>query len=132
MLPAALTLHASVPADLTLAIDPDQIRQVLVNLFTNASQALKGRGQLWVEATPSGDGGARLRVRDDGPGIPAEDRARIFEALYTTKAKGSGLGLGLCRRIMEAHGGAIGVEASPAGASFLLTFPAPSPGPAQP
>jgi signal transduction histidine kinase len=128
MLPAAVTLHASVPADLTLAIDPDQVRQVLVNLFTNAAQALKGRGQLWVEAAATGDGGAHLRVRDDGPGIPAEDRARIFEALYTTKAKGSGLGLALCRRIMEAHGGAIEVEPSAAGACFLLTFPAPSPG----
>jgi two-component system, NtrC family, sensor histidine kinase HydH len=131
MLPAALTLHASVPADLTLAIDPDQVRQVLVNLFTNASQALKGRGQLWVEAAATADGGAHLRVRDDGPGIPDADRARIFEALYTTKAKGSGLGLALCRRIMEAHGGAIEVEPSPAGACFLLTFPAAAPGPAQ-
>jgi signal transduction histidine kinase len=123
LLPAALTLQSSVPADLVLNIDPDQIRQVLANLFTNAMQALKGRGQLWVEVESGPDGGTRVRVRDDGPGVPSEERSRIFEALFTTKAKGSGLGLALCRRIMEAHGGTIELEARPGGASFLLTFP---------
>jgi signal transduction histidine kinase len=127
LLPAAVTLHASVPADLTLDIDPDQVRQVLANLFTNAAQALKGRGQIWVEAEPAADGVTRVRVRDDGPGIPAEDRGRIFEALFTTKAKGSGLGLSLCRRIMEAHGGSIEVEPRSDGAGFVLVFPS-SPG----
>jgi len=122
LLPAAVTLHVSVPADLTLLIDPDQIRQVLANLFTNAAQALKGRGQIWVEAEPIPGGGARLRVRDDGPGISAEDRGRVFEALFTTKAKGSGLGLALCRRIIEAHGGTIEIEPRSDGASFLIAF----------
>ena len=126
LLPAAVTLHASIPADLVLTIDPDQVRQVLANLFTNAAQAVKGV-QIWVEAESAADGGARVRVRDDGPGIPAEDRARIFEALFTTKAKGSGLGLALCRRIMEAHGGSIEVEARSDGASFLLVFPGATP-----
>jgi two-component system sensor histidine kinase HydH len=127
LLPAAVTLHVSVPADLTLTIDPDQVRQVLTNLLSNAMQALKGRGQVWVEAEPVTDGGTRLRVRDDGPGIPAEARSRIFEALFTTKAKGSGLGLALCRRIMEAHGGTIDAETRPGGASFVLHFPGPQP-----
>jgi signal transduction histidine kinase len=123
LLPAAMTLHTTVPADLVITIDPDQIRQVLTNLMTNATQALKGRGQIWVEAETAPDGGVRVRVLDDGPGIPAEDRVRVFEALYTTKAKGSGLGLALCRRIMEAHGGTIEIENRPGGASFLLSFP---------
>jgi two-component system sensor histidine kinase HydH len=127
LLPAAVTLHISVPADLTLTIDQDQVRQVLTNLFSNAMQALKGRGQIWVEVEPAADGGTRLRVRDDGPGIPAEARSRIFEALFTTKAKGSGLGLALCRRIMEAHGGTIDAETRPGGASFVLHFPGPQP-----
>jgi two-component system sensor histidine kinase HydH len=127
LLPAAVTLHISLPADLTLTIDPDQVRQVLTNLFSNAMQALKGRGQIWVEVEPAADGGTRLRVRDDGPGIPAEARSRIFEALFTTKAKGSGLGLALCRRIMEAHGGTIDAETRPGGASFVLHFPGPQP-----
>ena len=61
-------------------------------------------------------------MRDSGPGVPAEARPRIFEALFTTKAKGSGLGLALCRRIAEAHGGTIVLEPTaptpPAPASF--------------
>jgi signal transduction histidine kinase len=123
LLPAAVTLESSVPAELTADVDADQVRQVLANLFTNAAQALKGRGHIWVEGQRLGDGGTRLRVHDDGPGIPPEHRPRVFEALYTTKAKGSGLGLALCRRIMEAHGGTIELEKAPGGASFLLTFP---------
>jgi two-component system sensor histidine kinase HydH len=127
MLPAAVTLHSSVPPDMTLNIDPDQVRQILINLVINASQAQKGRGQIWVEAEPIAAGVGRVRIRDDGPGIPADDRVRVFEALFTTKAKGSGLGLALCSRIMEAHGGAIEIESAPSGASFLLTFPAGEP-----
>ena len=123
LLPAALTLNSSVPADLLLNIDPDQVRQVLANLFTNSMQALKGRGQIWVEVETAPAGATAVRVRDDGPGIPIEEGNRIFEALFTTKAKGSGLGLALCRRIMEAHGGTIELEARPGGASFLLSFP---------
>lgn len=123
LLPAALTLEVAIPTDLTANIDPDQVRQILVNLLTNAAQAMRGRGHVWVEAETTADGGTRLRVRDDGPGIPTHDRHRVFEALYTTKAKGSGLGLALCRRIMEAHEGTIELEASAAGASFLLYFP---------
>ena len=112
LLPAAVTLELAIPADLTANIDPDQVRQILVNLMTNAAQALRGRGHIWVdgEATPTAASG--LRVRDDGPGIPPQDRHRVFEALYTTKAKGSGLGLALCRRIMEAHEGTIELEAT--------------------
>ena len=73
----------------------------------------------------SADGGAaRLRVRDDGPGVPAEARHRIFEALFTTKAKGSGLGLALCRRIMEAHGGTIDLEPNDADGRELRARPA--------
>ena len=64
-----------------------------------------------------------MRVRDDGPGIAEEARHRVFEALFTTKAKGSGLGLALCRRIMEAHGGTIDLEPTDNGASFVLVLP---------
>jgi two-component system sensor histidine kinase HydH len=123
LLPAAVAFESTVPSGLMGNVDADQMRQVLVNLIMNACQALGGRGHLWVEGEPGPDGGARLRVRDDGPGVPEEDRRRIFEALFTTKAKGSGLGLALCRRIMEAHGGTIGLEHATSGASFLLTVP---------
>ena len=69
--------------------------------------------------------GARsiLVVRDEGPGIPVELRSRIFEALFTTKAKGNGLGLALCRRIAEAHSGVVSLEPSERGATFRITIP---------
>ena len=114
---------AALPADLAVDVDPDQVRQVLINLFTNSAQAMPEGGTIAVSAEASPSGTTRLRVRDDGPGVPVEARHRIFEALFTTKAKGSGLGLALCRRILEAHGGSIELEPSERGASFLLTFP---------
>ncbi len=112
------------PAELMIEVDPDQIQQVLVNLLTNAAQAMPDGGHVEVRAEPTLDGcGAQLRVLDDGPGVPVDARNRIFEALFTTKAKGTGLGLALCRRIMEAHGGTIDLEAREQGASFVLGFP---------
>ena len=123
LLPAAITLDVAVPADLTAR---HRSRSGPADAGQPVDQRRAGAARdgatIWVEAETRRGRGARLRVRDDGPGIPPQDRARIFEALYTTKAKGSGLGLALCRRIMEAHGGTIELEASATGASFLLTF----------
>jgi signal transduction histidine kinase len=126
LLPEAVAFEARIPEGLAAEVDPDQMRQVLVNLLANAAQAMRGRGRVELEARPTAAGGVHLRVRDDGPGVPTEVRPRIFEALFTTKAKGSGLGLALCRRIMEAHGATIVLEpADPAhpGASFLIELP---------
>jgi signal transduction histidine kinase len=130
-LPPTVEVRVSAPGD-GGNIDPDQIARVLTNLLVNASQAMEGKGTIWVDAERAGSE-TRIRVRDSGPGVPADIRARIFEALFTTKAKGSGLGLALCRRIAEGHGGTIvlepavtgdGGDASEAGgASFLLTVP---------
>ena len=115
---------AAIPDDLAIHVDPDQIQQVLVNLFVNAAQAMPGGGRIQVAAeTLPSTGAASIRVHDDGPGIPTEVRPRIFEALFTTKAKGSGLGLALCRRIVEAHGGSIQLAPSETGAAFVLILP---------
>lgn len=121
-LPATLELRVDAPEAVSLDADPDQIARVLSNLFLNASQAMGGKGTITVEARRH-DSEAQLRVRDDGPGVPADVRHRIFEALFTTKAKGSGLGLALCRRIVEGHGGTIVLEPSERGASFLISIP---------
>ncbi|HET6146588.1 MAG TPA: protoglobin domain-containing protein [Polyangia bacterium] len=126
--PAAVQISVSVPDGITLDVDADQFRQVVVNLLTNSIQAMKGAGTVQLEALRQQDPGVgpsttALRVRDAGPGIPAEVRSRVFEALFTTKAKGSGLGLALCRRIVEAHGGSIVIEPTTDGASFLVTVP---------
>lgn len=111
-----------VPPGLEVKVDPGQLRQVLSNLMTNASQAMNGSGRIWVAAERR-SGGVALRVEDDGPGVPAEHAAHIFEALYTTKAKGTGLGLALCRRIIEAHHGEIALEKSQRGACFRVFIP---------
>jgi signal transduction histidine kinase len=121
-LPAGVTVERDIPPDLSLDCDPDQIGRVLSNLLINASQAMNGSGHIWIGARRI-DTGTTLVVRDDGPGVPADVRHRIFEALFTTKAKGSGLGLALCRQIAQAHGGSIVLERSEKGASFLLTVP---------
>jgi len=127
--PAVKVSVTASPADLAVEVDPDQMRQVLVNLFTNAAQAMPKGGSVEVTAEAARPAGVRVRVRDDGPGIPAEARHRVFEAMFTTKAKGSGLGLALCRRIMEAHGGSIDLDPGPgeagAGAAFVLVVPPP-------
>lgn len=126
-----LTVTGAAP-DVILDVDHDQMARVLSNLFINAAQAMSAAGRITVEAARTGEG-TRVRVSDDGPGIPDDVRPRVFEALFTTRSKGTGLGLALCRRIVEAHGGTIVLEPAPpahppdppgrVGASFLLSFP---------
>jgi len=65
-----------------------------------------------------------VRVKDNGPGIDAEARRKLFSPFYTSKAGGTGLGLAICRKLVDAHGGSIELNSSPGhGAEFLLTFP---------
>ena len=104
--------------------DRDQILQVLHNLVRNAEQAVAGRGTVTLRIA-AGDGGIAFAVEDDGPGVPPEDRERIFEPWFTTKEAGTGLGLAIARRIAEEHGGSLAAEDAPAGgARFVLRLPA--------
>jgi two-component system sensor histidine kinase HydH len=121
-LPLSVNVDVSVPPGTMLDIDPDQLTRVVTNLLINASQAMGGSGTIWIEARREGPRSIVL-VRDDGPGIPADVKGRIFEALFTTKAKGNGLGLALCRRIAEAHSGTVSLEPSARGAAFKITIP---------
>ncbi len=124
LLPPGIRVKAAaVPPELTIDVDADQFRQVLINLFTNATHAMSGRGTIQVMADMPTPHAIRIHVQDDGPGIGAEARQHLFEALFTTKAKGTGLGLALCRRILEAHGGTIELAPGDRGATFLLTVP---------
>lgn len=114
-----------------VSLDRAQVIQVLDNLLRNAIQALVEGGQVCV-ATRGVDGICRITVRDTGPGIPVELQARIFEPLVSTKSTGTGLGLALCKRIVEAHGGEIRLESQPGqGTAFTIDLPlatdAPSP-----
>ena len=100
-----------------------QLEQAFLNLLLNAVEATPPGGAIYVNSA-SEPGRVLLQLRDSGPGIPAEDLGRIFEAFYSTKARGSGLGLGITRRIVCDHGGVIEVSSrSGQGATFTLSFP---------
>ncbi|AKF08509.1 sensor histidine kinase [Sandaracinus amylolyticus] len=112
------------------SVDPVQLRQVVVNLVLNASQAIAGakrEGVVKVHAQREGDE-LVLVIEDDGPGLSTEAVRRLFEPLFTTRATGVGLGLPLCRRIVEKHGGTIrgynlGQPDAPEGARFEIRLP---------
>ena len=111
---SSITLTASASADATIRGDPDQLKQVLLNLVRNAAESIGERGQitlcLHTERT-SLDGrlldAAILEVVDTGKGIPQEVQKRLFDPFYTTKAAGTGLGLPIAARIIEQHEGAL-------------------------
>jgi len=103
--------------------DPDQLRQVLLNLVTNGIRACEGGGRVVVRAAPT-PSGATLEVEDDGVGIPAEGLDEIWKPLVTTHRSGNGLGLPIVRQLVEAHGGAIEVRSAPGeGTRMRITLP---------
>ncbi|MEW6489029.1 MAG: ATP-binding protein [Thermodesulfobacteriota bacterium] len=111
-----------------VAADPDLLRQAFLNLLLNAVQAVGEGGVIRVESaldpaeTPPV---ALARVLDDGPGVSAEARERIFDPFYTTRAGGMGLGLAIVQRIVSAHGGWVSVGRGPlGGAEFTVGLPA--------
>jgi len=105
------------------SIDATQMQQVLVNLIKNAMQAMSRGGTLTLQ-TGEGSDGIWVSVADTGGGIPQEEISRIFEPFYTTKKKGSGLGLMIVQRIVRAHGGKIEVESRVGrGTTFRIWLP---------
>jgi len=121
--PAGISLSLSLSPGLAVSADRDQLTQVLINLIKNAEEAMPEGGRIDVRARRDG-AQAILEVEDQGPGIPPEKRARIFEPYFTTKSQGTGLGLAICARIAQEHGGALAVDGAPgAGARFTLTLP---------
>ncbi len=111
--------------------DRQQIGQVIRNIFENALSVAPSNSQITVDCcTLQCEKGPRVQVRisDQGPGLNQEQRSRIFEPFYTTKTKGTGLGMAICQRIVEAHHGRIYVEESPGhnntvGAVIVLELP---------
>lgn len=107
-----------------VAVDEPQLRQALLNLLRNAREAMPEGGIARLEATRY-DGGVRIQVHDAGAGIDAEDRDRVFDLFYTTKERGTGLGLPLTQQIVVAHGGTIACKARhPHGTTFEIWLPA--------
>lgn len=105
----------------------EQLSQVWTNLLTNAVQAMNGKGTLWLSVQPA-RGGVEVAVGNDGPAIPQAIRERIFEAFFTTKpvGQGTGIGLHLCRQVVEAHGGSIIVESNDERTTFRVWLPSVS------
>ncbi len=124
-------------------INASQIQQVVLNLLINARQAMPNGGRLLVKIAPAVETGMiDMVIRDNGCGIPADKLPRIFESFYTTKKGpddsgkgGTGLGLSMCREIIEAHNGRIRVDSTVGkGTAFTIKLPAarttsPKPGP---
>jgi signal transduction histidine kinase len=119
-----LQIDAGLPS---VAIDERMIRQALINLLLNALQAMPGGGSVVVSAAPvrhEGRSFARVDVADDGPGMTSESTARLFQPFFTTKATGTGLGLAVVRRFVEAHGGHVAVRSREGdGSTFTLMLP---------
>jgi C4-dicarboxylate-specific signal transduction histidine kinase len=108
--------------------DRVQLQQVLLNLVLNAAEAMssleEGARELLI-GTEQDRAGVLVAVRDSGPGIDPTHFDRIFDAFYTTKSSGTGMGLSICRSIIHAHGGKLWAEANkPRGAVFQFTLPA--------
>jgi signal transduction histidine kinase len=98
----------------------------VMNLLQNAREALGEQGgNVFVSARCDSDYSVEITIRDDGPGIPPEKQEKIFEAYYTTKEKGTGLGLATVKHNVELYGGSVRVESGLGkGARFVLVFPA--------
>jgi PAS domain S-box-containing protein len=127
--------HVSIYAELDREVpdvegDRVQLQQVMLNLLINAVEAMKdcrdGTRELTIATWAQGDGSVRVSIADTGPGIDGVDTERLFEPFYSTKAAGMGMGLSICRSIVEAHGGTLQVFANePRGAVFEFELPAP-------
>jgi signal transduction histidine kinase len=111
------------PQPLTVAGDPRLLKQALLNLMINGVQAMNGGGEMIVRLD-SADGSALVDVIDTGPGIPADAVDKIFQAYYSTKRGGTGLGLPMAKRIVEEHGGHLAVKSEPGkGSDFTMRLP---------
>ncbi|MEA3004112.1 MAG: two-component system, LuxR family, sensor kinase FixL, partial [Sphingomonadales bacterium] len=115
------------PAADRVEVDPVQIQQLLVNLIRNAVEALteapQPRRRLLVATRRLGPSEVEVEIADNGPGIAPELRDRLFQPFVSSKGGGTGIGLAICRTIVEAHGGRIRVEEAPGGgAVFRFTL----------
>jgi signal transduction histidine kinase len=113
------------PDPIVVSVDPRLIKQAILNLMINALQAMTTGGELILSATKSDSPPtATIDVIDTGPGVPPDKREKIFQAYYSTKKAGTGLGLAMTKRIIEEHGGQIGVTSEPnKGSDFYIKLP---------
>lgn len=126
---ATVTIHPG-PAGLQLFVDSQALYRCLLNLLANAADALPPeKGRVILEAARISEDAITIEVRDNGAGVPREDRERIFTPFFSTKgARGTGLGLAVTRKAIEEHGGTITVDTAPeGGACFRIQLPLTNP-----
>jgi signal transduction histidine kinase len=123
-LPATTRVSLEFERELQVWMDPAQIGLVVANLIRNAGEAAPGGVTVTINAKAE-PGGVAIFVRDDGPGIPEQVRPHVFRALFTTRSQGTGLGLALATRIVEAHSGELTLEKAQQGTAFRLWLPSP-------
>ena len=121
----ALTIRQGLHSEpLVCKVDADMLKQVILNLFINAQQAMSGGGELMVR-TDRRQKDVVIEISDTGSGIEADKLEHIFDACYSSRPQGSGLGLPTAKKIIEAHNGSITVNSEPGkGTSFAMRLPA--------
>jgi two-component system sensor kinase FixL len=116
--PAMLNLEIGISGSADIVGDREMLQVVFQNILVNAAQAMEGQGR--IEVTIRGfDGRCRVAVVDRGPGMPDETREKAFDAFFTTKHRGTGLGLPIAKRVVEAHGGTIQIDVPPKGGTTI-------------
>ena len=123
-IPEDIQTRIDIEDDLRLETDPQLLKRVLVNLITNAIQAMTSGGELTIKSFDDGKEHVQILVKDTGEGIPDEIKPKIFTPLFTTKSKGQGFGLAVCKRVIEAQGGTIDFESVVGkGTKFVIELP---------
>jgi len=122
-IPKNIRVINSVKAKPRIKVDVNKMKRVIVNVIRNAIDAMPNGGTLRIESR-STKGEWKLSFKDTGIGIPEEIKEKLWKPLFTTKAKGMGLGLAICKRIVEAHGGSISAESIPGkGTTLTVSIP---------
>lgn len=111
-----------------ISADPDQLKEVFVNLMVNACDAMVNGGAIVIHEEPpsktSHPKNIVIKVSDNGPGVPNSIREKLFQPFFSTKEEGTGLGLSIATRIVNEHGGKLGLESKEGqGATFIITLP---------
>ena len=115
------SVHISVEcSDDIIQCDPDKIQIVLMNIINIALEAVEQDGKITISSNKSNHDN-QIQISDNGPGIPSENMAKIFDSLFTTKPSGTGLGLSFCKSVLEQHGGSISVSQNPT--TFTISLP---------
>ena len=119
---SGITIHQKYGSLPKTWCNPQSLSQVFVNLLQNACQAVKAKGNIWV-ATALEEKTITITVQDDGGGVPEDALPRVFEQYFSTNEGSTGIGLAISRRIVEEHGGTIGIVNSASGAKVIMVLP---------